>query len=153
MGQNFRRARLYRIAMTFAFLVAALVVAVGVSRMNAQGRRGGGAATSDAAATSTTSSFKPTNSPGDPKRGRELFVKDACYQCHGYEGQVANAGMRLGPNPMPPEAIAAFIRKDNGMMPPFSATMVTDQDIVDIVAFLRSVAPPTDIKNIPDFKK
>lgn len=152
MSGNLRRTRLQWVMAGFVSLAAAFIVAMSTSGMAAQSRRSGN---TSAESTPTTSSFTATNATGDPKRGRELFVKDACYQCHGYEGQggAGTAGPRLGPDPMPPEAMAAVIRKDNGMMPPFSKTLVPDQDIVDIVAFLRTVSKPTDIKNIPDFQK
>ena len=66
---------------------------------------------------------------------------------------VGRVQIEHDPGPLPPEAMAMFIRKDNGMMPPFSSKLVPDKDVADIVAFLRPVATPTDIKNIPDFKK
>lgn len=107
-----------------------------------------------AGAVSGTSSSAANAGEGDSRRGRELYVKLACYQCHGYEGQGGtSAGPRLGPDPLPAEAMAAFIRVDNGMMPPYTAKLVPDKDVADVVAYLRTVIKPTDIKNIPDFKK
>jgi len=45
-----------------------------------------------------------------------------------------------------------YIRRPTGNMPPYSAQLVSDQDVADLYAYLKSVARPVDIKNIPLFK-
>lgn len=100
---------------------------------------------------------------GNAQRGKELFVKNGCYECHGYWGQGGSySGVRLAPNPLPWQAIAAFIRNPPGlnpaaltdaMMPPYSSKLVPDQDVQDIYAYLKSIPPGTDVKNIPNYKK
>ena len=161
MSSNFGRMRPHSLVVG-AFVIgqlACVLLDAGTTPATAQSARSGRgsgssqAASAEAASTPASAAFTGQGD-GDAKRGRELFVKDACYQCHGYEGQGgSSSGARVGPDPMPPEAMAAVIRKDNGMMPPFSAKLVTDQDVVDIVAFLKTVSKPTDIKNIPTFTK
>jgi mono/diheme cytochrome c family protein len=102
---------------------------------------------------------------GDPVKGKELFVTNGCFACHGYDGQGGSyTGPKLTPNTFPPQAIAAFIRNPRNLnppylnwpfnvMPPFTAQMVSDQDVQDIYAYLISRPGPTDVKNIPTFKK
>lgn len=91
---------------------------------------------------------------GNAARGKELFVKNACYQCHGYLGQGgSSSGPRLGPDPLPWQAIAAYIRKPAGAMPPFTSKLLPDSDVQDIYAYLKSVPAPVDIKEIPAFSK
>ena len=99
---------------------------------------------------------KPTGdaAEGNATRGKELYVKNACYQCHGYAGQGgSSSGVRIAPDPLPWQAIAAYIRKPAGAMPPFTSKLLSDQDVQDIYAFLKSVPGPVDIKNIPTFSK
>ena len=37
----------------------------------------------------------------DAENGKRLFVRNGCYQCHGYAGQGGSAGARLAPKPLP----------------------------------------------------
>jgi mono/diheme cytochrome c family protein len=69
-----------------------------------------------------------------------------CVHCHGSAGQGSNSGTRLAPEPLPAEAIAAFIRATNTQMPAYSAQVLGDADVADIAAFLRTVpaAKPAD---------
>lgn len=90
---------------------------------------------------------------GNASRGKELFVKNACYQCHGYEGQGGSAGARIAPDPLPWQAMAAYIRKPAGAMPPFTSKLLPDKDVQDIYAYLKTVPGPVDLKNIPTFTK
>ena len=91
---------------------------------------------------------------GNAARGKQLFVKDGCYECHGYVAQGGSSfGPRLAPDPLPWQAIAAYIRKPAGSMPPYVSKLVPDQDVRDIYAYLKSIPGPTDLKNIPTFTK
>src|SRR5258706_16117715 len=101
---------------------------------------------------------------GNAVSGKALFLKNGCFACHGYEGQGSNAGPRLAPDPLPWQAIAVFIRNPPGTdvpywvvstqrMPPFASKLVSDKDVQDIYAYLKLRAGPTDVKNIPTFKK
>ena len=86
---------------------------------------------------------------GDAGRGFTLFKADGCYECHGLVGQGGGAGPRLAPDPLPAEAIAAYIRAPANVMPPYSSTVVSDQDVQDIRAYLASVPPPPPVADIP----
>jgi mono/diheme cytochrome c family protein len=94
------------------------------------------------------------HSKGDASRGKDIYIKNACYQCHGYEGQGGSpSGVRIAPDPLPWEAIAAYIRKPTGQMPPYTSKLLPDKDVEDIYAFLESRAKPADINKIPSFRK
>lgn len=82
-------------------------------------------------------------------RGRQLYVTVGCVHCHGSEGQGSTAGTRLAPDPLPAEAIAAFIRTPNTQMPAYSAKVLGDADVADIAAFLRSIKPAKSADDIP----
>jgi mono/diheme cytochrome c family protein len=83
------------------------------------------------------------------ERGRVLYIKYGCYQCHGRQGQGSSAGARLAPSPMPLAGFARYVRQPRGEMPPYTARVVTDQELADIHAFLRSVPRPPAVAALP----
>ena len=82
-------------------------------------------------------------------KGKGLFVKNGCWQCHGTVGQGGVAGPKLAPEPMPLEAMANFIRNSNRAMPPYREAILSNDDLADIHAYLSSVPTPPDTKSIP----
>jgi mono/diheme cytochrome c family protein len=118
-----------------------------------------------ARASASTSGDAAQAAVGNADRGKELFVTNGCFACHGYEGQGGSyTGPKIAPDPLPWQAIAAFIRNPRGLippyitwpfnvMPPFTSRMVPDKDVQDIYAYLKTVPGPADIKSIPTFKK
>lgn len=101
---------------------------------------------------------------GNAERGRRLFIQFSCFTCHGYEGQGGSyTGPRIAPNPPPWRAIAAFVRNPPGLkkpyiyvpftvMPPFPSRILSDRDIRDIYAYLKSVPVTVTAKEVPSFK-
>ena len=87
----------------------------------------------------------------DAARGKILFTqKYGCYQCHGTEGQGSPVtGPRLAPNPLPFEALSAFVRTSSREMPPFREAVLPNEDLADIYAYLQSIKPGPDYKSIP----
>lgn len=83
------------------------------------------------------------------ENGKRLFVRDGCYQCHGYAGQGTVAGARLAPPVLTAEGIVRYIRRPAGAMPAFSEKVVSDQDVADIYAYLKTIPPPKPVKDIP----
>jgi ubiquinol-cytochrome c reductase cytochrome c subunit len=82
-------------------------------------------------------------------KGKTLFVKNGCWQCHGTMGQGGVAGPKLAPEPLPLEAMANFIRNSNRAMPPYREAILPNEDLADIHAYLSSVPAPPDAKSIP----
>jgi mono/diheme cytochrome c family protein len=113
----------------------------------------------------TPPGWKFTWPAGDPARGREVFVKLECYSCHEVRGESfpapSEAG-KIGPelSMMGPlheaeyfaESIihpGAVIERGLGYEAPDGSSRmpsyndaVTVQEVVDLVAFLRSLRPP-----------
>jgi mono/diheme cytochrome c family protein len=87
---------------------------------------------------------------GDPVEGKRLFLADGCYQCHGTTGAGGGmAGPRLAPNPLPLEGVRAKLRTASGRMPVYTAAVLSDAQIADIVAYLQSIPRGKSAQDIP----
>ena len=97
---------------------------------------------------------KPAENPsGNAENGKRVFNKIGCYECHGREGQGSTmGGPRIAPDPIPFDALARYVRKPTGEMPPYTAKVVSDQELADIYAFLQSRPHPPAAKDIPGLK-
>jgi mono/diheme cytochrome c family protein len=85
----------------------------------------------------------------DAGKGKDLYVKNGCWQCHGFVGQGGTPGPKIAPDPMPAEAFVAFLRNSNRAMPPYREAILSNADIADIHAYLASIPKPADYKTIP----
>lgn len=108
------------------------------------------------ASASALSAQAPANSKagaapnGDAQKGKKIFASYGCYQCHGREAQGGEGtGPRLGPRPIAFAAFTRYVRQPTGQMPPYTAKVVTEQDLADIYAFLQAQPVPPPTKNIP----
>jgi ubiquinol-cytochrome c reductase cytochrome c subunit len=97
---------------------------------------------------------KPSDTlAGNAENGKRVFNKIGCYQCHGREGQGSTmTGPRIAPDPVPFDVLASYVRKPSGEMPPYTAKVVSDQELADIYAFLQSRPHPPTAKAIPLLK-
>ena len=88
---------------------------------------------------------------GNAESGKKVFAKDGCYECHGREGQGAaeGAGPRIGPPPLSFEAFAKYVHQPTGQMPPYTSKVISDQDLADIYAYLKSRPKAKPAKDIP----
>jgi ubiquinol-cytochrome c reductase cytochrome c subunit len=103
-----------------------------------------------AAAFGTAAFSSSAASAADAAKGKALFMSVGCYHCHGTQGQGMNTGPKLAPDPMPVEALTAFIRNaGTTAMPAFSAKMVSDAEVADIHAYLASIPKAADWKTVP----
>ena len=86
----------------------------------------------------------------DVARGKEIYMKAGCYQCHGTVGQGATTGPKLAPEPLALESLIAFVRNAAATaMPAYSANLVSDAEMADIHAYLGSIKPPPQRKDVP----
>ena len=85
----------------------------------------------------------------DAGKGKALYEKHGCWQCHGYVGQGGVAGKALAPKPMAFEAFTVFVRNTNGPMPPYPKEILSEADLADIHAYLQSLPAGKDYKSIP----
>jgi mono/diheme cytochrome c family protein len=90
--------------------------------------------------------------PGDAANGKRLYLADGCFTCHGRAGQ---GGAYNGPAPvlastaLPFDGFKGQVRNPVNDMPAFSNANLSDKDIADIYAFVRSLPGPSSPKDIP----
>jgi ubiquinol-cytochrome c reductase cytochrome c subunit len=83
------------------------------------------------------------------EKGKQLFLKNGCWQCHGERGQGGIAGRTLAPDPLPFDALQNFVRSTNRAMPPYRESILSNDDLADIYAYLQSIPKGADAKSIP----
>ncbi len=86
---------------------------------------------------------------GNAVRGKTAYVKNGCWQCHGFVGQGGIAGPKLAPEPLPLAALSAFVRNSRGPMPPYMEAVLPNEELADIHAYLQSIPKAADYKSIP----
>ena len=86
---------------------------------------------------------------GNAENGKKLYTAYYCYACHGTVGQGGRDGARIAPNPPALATIRNYVRKPTGNMPPYTAKVLPDQELADIYAYLKSIAPSPAAKDIP----
>jgi mono/diheme cytochrome c family protein len=82
----------------------------------------------------------------DAERGAESFQRFGCWTCHGYDGHGASTGPKIGPDPIPLDAMRAYIREPANM-PPYTAAVMSDEEIADIHAWLQTRPQPANIED------
>ena len=97
-------------------------------------------------------SFAQQAPKGDAANGQRAYLMAGCFTCHGRAGQGGNFNLptpSLANTQWPVEAFLAFLRVGVNDMPAFSKEVLTDQQVADIHAFLKSLPgskSPADFK-------
>ena len=95
-------------------------------------------------------SAQTKNPSGNAVKGKELYTRDGCYECHGRAGQGSIlSGPRVGPDPIPFSALVSYVREPRGQMPPYTRKVMSDAELADIYAFLQTLPKPSELKDIP----
>jgi len=90
---------------------------------------------------------KPPAVPGNAQQGQALYVKFSCYACHGYDGH-GGAGARLVPMRMSLAGFTAYVHNPR-QMPPYTAKVLSDAQLADLFAHIKSLPESPAAKNIP----
>ena len=88
-------------------------------------------------------------SPGNAANGQRLFAKSTCYFCHGSAGQGGVAGARIAATPLSAQGLIRYLRRPSGQMPAFTEKVISDQELTDIHAYLKSLPAAMPAKDIP----
>ncbi len=87
---------------------------------------------------------------GDAQAGRQLYMKNGCYQCHGQSGQGGLSGARLAQTKLTAAAFTAYVRNPApGGMPPYRAAVMSDQELADVYAYIAALPAPPPVQSIP----
>jgi mono/diheme cytochrome c family protein len=88
---------------------------------------------------------------GSAERGYQAYMKYQCYTCHGTVGHGADRGTgpKLAPNPISYESFARQVRAPRQDMPAYRTQFLSDQELADMYAYLKSVKPSPAVKDIP----
>ena len=101
-------------------------------------------------AASSTSASQTATPAGDVARGQAVFERTGCWQCHGHQGQGGREGPRIAsPLPMNWQVLSTFVRTTKGDMPPYTEKVLSNQELADVYAYLRSIPPAPEFKTIP----
>ena len=95
-------------------------------------------------------SATPETAGGNVEKGKQLYTSAGCYECHGRVGQGSRfSGPRLGPPPISLGGFTDYIRQPKGQMPPYTNKVLSDAELADMYAFLKSIPHPPPAKSIP----
>jgi ubiquinol-cytochrome c reductase cytochrome c subunit len=89
------------------------------------------------------------DSAGNADAGKRLYMNKGCYQCHGTVGQGTIAGARIGPPPLNAQGLIRYVRRPAGQMPAFTEKVMSDRELTDVYAFLKTIPPPKPSKDVP----
>ena len=92
---------------------------------------------------------QPAAPTGNPQAGKDLYLRYSCYACHGYDGH-GGAGARLVPLPMTVDRFTAYVRSPRTpQMPSYSSKVLTDAQLADIWAHVKSMPASRSAGDIP----
>ena len=87
------------------------------------------------------------------ENGKRLFLRDGCYQCHGYVGQGGSAGSRIGATALNEQAFIRYVRRPTGSMPAYTDKVISDHELSDIHAYMKTMPAPKAAKDVPLLKQ
>jgi mono/diheme cytochrome c family protein len=86
---------------------------------------------------------------GNAENGKRLFMKQNCYYCHGTSGQGGRDGARIAQTALNLQGVMRYVRKPAGGMPAFTEKILSDQELTDIYAYLKSLPAAKAPKDVP----
>jgi mono/diheme cytochrome c family protein len=86
---------------------------------------------------------------GDAANGKKLFLDNQCYACHGFSAQNG-PGRHLVPMKLAQAAFTAYVRSPGSrQMPSYSANVLSDAQMGDIWAYIKTLPDAPAAKDIP----
>ena len=88
---------------------------------------------------------------GDAVNGKRIYLAVGCFTCHGRSGQ---GGAYNGPAPilastaLPFDGFKRQIRDPSNDMPAYSGAVLSDKDVADVFAYVKSLPGPRSAKDI-----
>ncbi len=90
----------------------------------------------------------------DVEAGRQLYMQNGCFACHGTVGQGGErgAGPRIAPETVPFEAFEAMVRNPRQAMPRYETRFVSDEQLLAMHRYLASIPKGPGAKDIPQLR-
>lgn len=82
--------------------------------------------------------------PADPAQGRQVFFANGCTVCHGEQGE-GRIGPTLAQTRLDIDEVIAQVRRPRGMMPRYNVTIIPDDQLAQVLAWLGTLALPSRI--------
>src|SRR5437773_5885371 len=86
---------------------------------------------------------------GNVENGQRLFTKQTCYFCHGTAGQGGRDGARIAATILNVQGFIRYVRQPAGAMPAFTEKILSDRELTDIYAYLKTLPVAKAPKDIP----
>ena len=83
------------------------------------------------------------------ENGKKLFLRDGCWECHGYAGQGGRDGARLAETALTTAQFTRYIRRPTGAMPAYVEKVLSDAEAADIWAYVKTLTGPKTAKEVP----
>ena len=83
----------------------------------------------------------------DPRLGEQIYQSRGCNKCHGAQGEAVippgpNGAMpQIASTPLALPSFIELVRMPKGQMPAYSHEQVSNEQLADVYAFLKSSAP------------
>lgn len=92
--------------------------------------------------------------PGEIELGRQLYMSNGCYSCHGTVGQGGerSAAPKIAPEPYPYEAFRTLVRQPREAMPRYDERFLSDAQLQAVHRYLASVPKGPAAKDIPQLR-
>lgn len=86
---------------------------------------------------------------GNAVNGKKVFERNDCYWCHGTGGQGGRDGARIAQIGLNLQGFMRYVRGPAGAMPAFTDKVLSESDLTDIYAYLKSMPSAKASKEIP----
>jgi mono/diheme cytochrome c family protein len=86
---------------------------------------------------------------GNAENGKKMFLRDGCWECHGYAGQGGRDGARLAETALTSNQFTRYIRRPTGAMPAYIEKVLSDTEAADIWAYVKTLTGPKTAKDVP----
>jgi mono/diheme cytochrome c family protein len=101
------------------------------------------------ASTGPVQAASASQGAGNVEAGQRLFMKHTCYFCHGTAGQGGVAGARIAVVARNAQGFIRYVRRPTGQMPAYTDKILSDAELTDIFAYVRSLPPAKSPGDIP----
>jgi mono/diheme cytochrome c family protein len=88
----------------------------------------------------------------DAANGRKVYLAVGCFTCHGRSGEGGAFNYptpALAQTKLPSAAFKTIVRAGPNDMPAYSEAVLSDKDLADIDAFVRSLPGRRSAKDVP----